>query len=67
MGDFENAIQIDPQYGYAYYGRAWIKSSKGDHQGALVDAQKGMSLDPEHTGMYFRRIGTAYQGLKKGI
>ena len=33
MGDFENAIQIDPQYGYAYYGRAWVKSSRGDHEG----------------------------------
>jgi len=65
MGDFENAIQIDPQYGYAYYGRAWVKGSRGDHEGALADAKKGMLLDSQHTGMYFRRIGSAYQGLKR--
>jgi tetratricopeptide (TPR) repeat protein len=63
MGDFENAIQLDPQFGYAYYGRSWVRGSKGDHAGALADAKKGMLLDPQNAGMYFRRIGAAYQGM----
>src|SRR5947207_7996869 len=41
LADYEAALQIDPQYGLAYYGRAWVKVNKGDYEGALLDAKKG--------------------------
>ncbi len=63
--DYETALQLDPQYGMAYYGRAWAKNIFGDYEGALIDAKKGMLLDNKNAGMYFRRIGSAYQGLEK--
>ena len=63
--DFEKAIYLDPQCGAAYYGRGWVKHMKGDFNGEIQDARKGLSLDGKHAGMYYRRIGAALQGLKK--
>jgi tetratricopeptide (TPR) repeat protein len=63
--DYETALRLDPQFGMAYYGRSWVKSSIGDFEGSLEDAKKGLLLDSKNAGMYFRRIATAYQGLKR--
>ena len=37
IADFTKAMEIDPKYTPAYSGRAWVKISKGDIQGATVD------------------------------
>lgn len=63
--DYDQAISLDPEYGPAYYGRAWAKGWKGDYKGELKDAQKGFQLDPGNTGMYLRRFGSAYSGLNR--
>lgn len=63
--DFEHAMELDPRYGPAYYGRGWLRNAGGDYQGELEDARNGLALDPEHPAMYQRRIGAAYQGLKQ--
>ena len=59
------AIKIDPQFGYAYYARGWAKHFLKDYQGELDDAMYGMSLDSQNRGMYLRRIGAAYAGMKR--
>lgn len=59
------AIKIDPQFGYAYYARGWAKHFINDFQGELDDAMYGMQLDSENKGMYLRRIGAAYAGMKR--
>jgi len=59
------AIKIDPQFGYAYYARGWAKDYLKDYQGELDDALTGMQLDSQNRGMYLRRIGTAYMGMKR--
>lgn len=59
------AIKIDPQFGYAYYARGWAKDYLKDYQGELDDALTGMRLDSQNRGMYLRRIGTAYMGMKR--
>ena len=63
--NYEQAIASDPEYGRAYYGRAWAKGWKKDFQGELMDAQKGYQLDLGNKSMYLRRIGSAYSGLNK--
>jgi tetratricopeptide (TPR) repeat protein len=65
MRDFERAIALDPEYGPAYYGRAWAKGWKKDYRGELKDAQKGYQLNPGNSGIYLRRIGSAYTGLNR--
>ena len=62
---YDRAIDLDPQYAPAYYGRAWAKGWKKDFKGELQDAQKGYQLDPNHPGMYLRRIGAALTGMKR--
>ncbi len=63
--DYEKAIQLDPDYGPAYYGRGWAKDWMKDFAGELEDAQKGLGLDSQNPGMYLRRIGAAFSGLKR--
>lgn len=63
--DFEKSINLDPQFGPGYYGRGWVRHSMGDYQGELEDARKGLLLDKKNAGMYYRRIGSAHQGLKQ--
>ena len=59
------AIKIDPQFGYAYYARGWAKHFLNDFQGELDDALFGMRLDSQNRGIYLRRIGAAYAGMKR--
>ena len=63
--DYQRAIELDPEYGPAYYGHAWAKGWQHDYEGELTDAQKGYELDPEHPAMYLRRLGAALTGLKR--
>jgi tetratricopeptide (TPR) repeat protein len=63
--DFERAIEINPAYGLAYYGRGWFYHTQGNFAAELADAQKGLSLDEQNQGMYYRRIGAAYHGMKR--
>lgn len=34
---------------------SWVRSSQGDHAGALASAAAGLKLDPEHPGLHLRR------------
>jgi tetratricopeptide (TPR) repeat protein len=65
LSDYETALRIDPQCGMAYYGRSWVKISLGDYEGSLQDAKKGLLLDSKNPGMYFRRIGSAYDQMER--
>jgi tetratricopeptide (TPR) repeat protein len=63
--DFARALAIDPTYGPAYAGRAWVRQAFGDYTGAVRDAQYGLGLDPEQSGLYYARLGAAYQSLQQ--
>jgi tetratricopeptide (TPR) repeat protein len=65
IADYDRAIQLDPNYGPAYYGRGWAKDWLQDYKGALADAQQGFRLDPRSPGTYLRRTGSALAGLKR--
>ncbi|GAB5494557.1 MAG: hypothetical protein Phog2KO_47720 [Phototrophicaceae bacterium] len=41
----DNLIEFSPNHADAYNGRAWQKSYIGEHQEAILDAEKAISLD----------------------
>jgi len=63
--DFDLAINLDPKYGPAYYGRGWVRHDLKDYPGELEDARKGYQLEPGNPGGYLRRMGAAQEGLRR--
>jgi len=47
LADFNKAIALDPNYSYRYASRAFAKQNFGDLDGAVVDYQKAVELDPD--------------------
>ena len=43
----DKAINLQPQYGYRYAARGWMKQALRDIQGAISDYEKAVELDPE--------------------
>jgi len=43
----DKAINLQPQYGYRYAARGWMKQALRDIQGAIADYEKAVELDPE--------------------
>ncbi len=63
--DIERALELDPLYGLAYFGRGWLKGLRGDSEGELADGRHGLELDPPNAHLYYRRIGTALLFMKQ--
>ena len=56
LDDYNQAIQIDPQYAIVYTNRGWLKHDKlGDYQGALHDYNLAIQLDPQYALAYNNR------------
>lgn len=47
LSDLDQAVKLQPDYGYRYASRAYLRSSLKDLEGALADYQKAIELDPE--------------------
>lgn len=47
LADFDSAIELQPDYGYRYAARAFAKNSFGDIDGAILDYEKAVELDPD--------------------
>jgi tetratricopeptide (TPR) repeat protein len=52
FGDFNKAIEINPNYTDAYLNRAIIKNELGDYNGFLQDCKKASGIDPNNTNIY---------------
>jgi len=54
IGDYVQAIRINPNYAAAYYGRGSVRRSLGDKAGAISDYEKAgkIFLDQGLTGGY---------------
>lgn len=46
LADMNKAVELDPEYGFRYQARAYLKTRLKDHDGALADYQKAVDLDP---------------------
>lgn len=47
MGDFNRAVELDPNYAYRYASRAYARKHFGDLDGAVLDYEKAISLVPD--------------------
>jgi tetratricopeptide (TPR) repeat protein len=52
---FSEAIRLKPDYAAAFYGRATVRSDKGDNQGALQDCNEAIRLKPDYAIAFFGR------------
>ena len=50
--DYTKAIEIDPNYHFAYFNRARVKRELGDYQGAIDDYSKIIEIN----SFYFQAI-----------
>ncbi len=46
MEDLNKAVELDPENGYRYACRAYVKDKIGDTEGAIADYMKANELDP---------------------
>jgi tetratricopeptide (TPR) repeat protein len=58
--DYSGAIEIKPDYAYAYNDRASAKRAKKDLAGAIADYEKALSLNPSFVFIY-NNLGSAYR------
>ena len=47
IADFNQAIEINPQYANAYYNRGLAKHYSKDYQGAISDYTMGLAMHPQ--------------------
>ncbi|MDB4152665.1 tetratricopeptide repeat protein [Flavobacteriaceae bacterium] len=55
ISDFTAAIRIKPDYGFAYFQRAYAKDELKDYYGAIEDLSKAIELDPDDAIAYSNR------------
>ena len=59
IGDFTDAIRVDPTYTLAYFNRGLAYDNKGNYDKAVSDYTEAIGLDPSFLPSYFNR-GIAY-------
>ena len=52
IADYNQAIQIKPDFAYAYNNRGLAKYKLGDDQGAIADYNQAISIKPDHANTY---------------
>ena len=62
LEDMNKAIQLDPQNGYRYACRGFIKDKLGDTQGSILDFNKSLELDPNNE-VTWNNLGLAQEKL----
>ena len=55
IADYSKAIEINPEYAYAFLNRGNSKNKLGDHQGAIADYTKAIEINPNYAYVYFNR------------
>ncbi|HEY5499688.1 MAG TPA: tetratricopeptide repeat protein [Bacteroidales bacterium] len=55
MRDYEKVLSLDPNFIYAYYNRANIRSIQRDYRNAIIDYTKALEINPEFADAWFNR------------
>lgn len=55
IDDYSKVIAMDPEFQYAWYNRAYVKSLNGDYWGAVGDYSKAIDLDPNFADAYYNK------------
>ena len=58
--EFNLAIESDPEYAEAYYGRELIYHKMGELERAIADYDRAIELDPQYAWAYYERGYTYY-------
>jgi tetratricopeptide (TPR) repeat protein len=64
IGDFDQALQLNPELANAYTGRGWCYFNRDERHKALADFDRALQLDPKESAAYNGR-GYIYMDLKK--
>lgn len=48
LQEFSQAIELDPDYSYAYYNRARVEFENGDLESSLTDYNQAITFEPEN-------------------
>ena len=59
---YAKALELDPEYVYAYNGRGNAYQALGEYEKAVSDYDRALELDPEHVNAYNGR-GNTYKAL----
>ena len=62
IGEYTKAIELNPDFTFAYFERAYSYNKLGQNQNAINDYTKAIQLDPDHAFAYGNR-GVAYFSL----
>lgn len=54
--DFNNAIQLKPDFALAYYDRGFAKYYLEDHKGAIEDLEKAKDLFSDQNNMTMYKV-----------
>ena len=55
MEEFTRAIELDPEYYFAYYNRALVYYQSGELESSLADYSKAIELHPDNAYWTFER------------
>jgi tetratricopeptide (TPR) repeat protein len=53
--EFTKAVELDPDYYYAYYNRALVNYQNGELESSLSDYNKAIELHPDNAYWIFER------------
>jgi len=53
--EYDNAIRLDPENGYAFFYRGYSKANLEDYRGAILDFNEAIKRDAENGLAYYKR------------
>jgi tetratricopeptide (TPR) repeat protein len=62
LADMDYSVALEPEYGYRYSSRAYIKEAMGDTHGAIEDYQMAVALEPDD-GIAYNNLGLLQEKL----
>jgi tetratricopeptide (TPR) repeat protein len=70
LHDLNRAAELEPDHGYRFSSRAWMKEATGNTDGAMADYKRALEIDPEdaiswnNLGMLEEKMGKKRTALE---